>query len=63
MRLLKAKSGLVLVLVLQPNDRTGVTLPDAEIDHRSLTGPKQPVRRFPESDALSFALLRKIETR
>ena len=33
-----------LAAVRQPNDRTEVTLPDAEIDYRGQLGPKQPVR-------------------
>jgi len=35
------------VLVMQPNDSTEATLPDAEIDHLSRPGPKLPVVLLP----------------
>jgi hypothetical protein len=38
-----AKSGLALMI--QPNDRTGVSLPDAETDYQSRLGPIAPVSR------------------
>jgi hypothetical protein len=37
---ISAKSGLVQVM--QPNDGTEATLPDAELDDRSRSGPKLP---------------------
>jgi hypothetical protein len=50
------KSGLVLVI--QPNDRTEVTLPDAEPDDRSRPGPFQPIRNIPAAQAQTSTLLR-----